>query len=692
MVEPEILLSINNWDLRNLAKTSLEKAGCQVICASRTTDAIELIETSDDLLVCLDCPALGRGQSGETGNQSDLVNFLSDIQARAPFVVLLEEADQRLAIDIMSKGARDCILYDDVYTGLFPYKMKHVLDQIAMEQRMRRELAACKVSNKSLVNFLDSFPGLAYRSLNDDRRTMLVLNKGCRNLTGYSPDELKHNALVSYIELVHEDDRRRVVKEIGQALSAQRPYDSVYRLRTREGRLKWVWEKGSAISLEKEDVEVLAGFVLDVTPQQSLYGHHSVQQTHEYDMAIPASVMQFRDPVAASEQMQFASSEVSNRHAEDALKASEDRFSFIAENARHGVIILQEGELRFVNGAMSSMTGYSDEELFGLSCDFWVQMTHDSSPRNGERSTRTTSSIKCKNGTVKEIELITVPTIYQRKSATLALLYDFSEQRTTDIKLHRALTDVARSTAELREFAHVSSHHLQEPIRQIISYVQLLDRHCRGRLDKEAEEFIEYAVDGARRLYKLMNDFLAYSAMSMRRFEYEPVDCNLILNKVMEDLQPTISEADATITSDWLPTLLTNHVQLQELLKHLIDNALKFRRDDPPQIHIKANRQDDTWLFTLEDNGLGIENEFLDKIFLIFNRLHGWNKYPGTGIGLPICKRIVEQHGGTIWADSEPGKGTRFFFTFPDMAEDAHGPQDNVEPWLDDILDVRIQL
>lgn len=232
-------------------------------------------------------------------------------------------------------------------------------------------------------------------------------------------------------------------------------------------------------------------------------------------------------------------------------------------------------------------------------------------------------------------------------------------------KLAEQAEDLHRSNEELQQFAYVASHDLQEPLRMVASYVQLLARRYQGKLDQDADEFIGFAVEGARRMQTLINDLLSYSRVGTRGRALEPIEVDSILDAVLSDLRLAIADADATVTRDPLPSIVADPTQLHQLLQNLIGNALRFRRDEPPRIHVGARREDDVWVFSVCDNGIGIEPQYFDRIFVIFQRLHGRADYPGTGIGLAIAKKIVERHGGRIWVESKPGQGTTFFFTMP---------------------------
>ena len=238
--------------------------------------------------------------------------------------------------------------------------------------------------------------------------------------------------------------------------------------------------------------------------------------------------------------------------------------------------------------------------------------------------------------------------------------------------LEESIAELARSNADLQQFAYVASHDLKEPLRMVASYTQLLARRYKGKLDSDADEFIKYAVDGANRMQWLINDLLAYSRVTVQDKVFEEVDCHGVLDEVLSDLRVAIEESRAVVTCDRLPTVMGDRVQLGQLFQNLIGNAIKFHGAEPPQVYVSAARKPDEWLFSVCDNGVGVDPEYAERIFVIFQRLHNREEYPGTGIGLAICKKIIERHGGRIWVVSQIGQGATFHFTLPIAGQGRH--------------------
>ncbi len=250
-------------------------------------------------------------------------------------------------------------------------------------------------------------------------------------------------------------------------------------------------------------------------------------------------------------------------------------------------------------------------------------------------------------------------------SKVFVSLTDITRRRLAEEALEFQKQELARSNADLEQFANVASHDLQEPLRMVSSYVRLLERKYAGKLDSDADEFIRFAVEGVTRMQRLISDLLMYSQVGSKGMDIRAVSCEDVLEQTLASMFLAIEENQALVTHDPLPTVKADDMQLSRLFQNLIGNAIKFRREQPPVIHVSAERQDGEWIFAVRDNGLGIESQYFERVFAIFQRLHGRQHYPGTGIGLAICKRIVERHQGNIWVESEPGKGSTFYFSLP---------------------------
>lgn len=266
-----------------------------------------------------------------------------------------------------------------------------------------------------------------------------------------------------------------------------------------------------------------------------------------------------------------------------------------------------------------------------------------------------------------DLQLLTVfvqqTAIVLENIAVLNALRSYADE--LEQRVQERTRELARSNEELRQFAFVASHDLKEPLRTITSYLQLIEARYTDQLDDDGREFIGFAVKGAARMKNLIEDLLVYSRVDRRERTITSVTVEAVLDEACQSLATSIQEAEATITHDHLPEIQADHRLLLQLLQNLLSNAIKYRGSHPPKIHIGVKQQPTEWVFCVQDNGIGIERQYLETIFVIFKRLHNQHEYSGTGIGLAVCKKAVEIHGGRIWAESEPGVGSTFYFTIP---------------------------
>jgi len=245
---------------------------------------------------------------------------------------------------------------------------------------------------------------------------------------------------------------------------------------------------------------------------------------------------------------------------------------------------------------------------------------------------------------------------------------EINDHEKAEIKLEKLIEKYKISNQELEQFAYVTSHDLKEPLRMITSFLQLLQKKYSAELDEEANDFINYAVDGAKRMNIMINDLLEYSRIGSTERKYEYLQSEKIIETVIKNLKPSIEESNAIITYDPLPLIYANEYMMIQLFQNIISNAIKYRGEETPKIHVSTDYIDEEYIFSITDNGIGIDQKYLERIFKIFQRLHTHEKYEGTGIGLAISKRIIQKHRGKIWVESELGKGTTFYFTIPNQS------------------------
>jgi light-regulated signal transduction histidine kinase (bacteriophytochrome) len=264
-----------------------------------------------------------------------------------------------------------------------------------------------------------------------------------------------------------------------------------------------------------------------------------------------------------------------------------------------------------------------------------------------------------------DVEATASPFLDQGVKAIQVLLRDITERKQAEQELRERTEELLASNTELEKFAYVASHDLQEPLRMVTNYTELLQRRYQGKLDSDADEFIAYAVDGAARMRTLIDELLAYSRVGTQGAPFVLTALEGVLADVLQGLEVALSEAGAVVSRDPLPELRCDKTQIARVFQNLIVNGVKFHGADPPAIHVGARREGEEWVFSVKDNGIGIDPEYFDRIFIIFQRLQSRVEYEGTGMGLAIGKRVIERHGGRIWVESLPGAGSTFYFTLP---------------------------
>ena len=369
--------------------------------------------------------------------------------------------------------------------------------------------------------------------------------------------------------------------------------------------------------------------------------------------------------------------------ARDALRQSEERFRALVESTSDWIWEINEaGVYTYVSPRVRGLLGYQPEELLGRSpfdlmpmaerqraAQAYAAFLPSKAPLSGVQNT-----LRHKEGGLVVLESNATPVFdaLGRWRGYRGIDRDITERRAAEERLQKTLGELERSNKELEQFAYVSSHDLQEPLRTVSSYLQLLSRRYQGRLDAEADEFIGFTVEAAKRMQQLINDLLAYSRIGTRAKPFARADSGEVLARAMANLQAALESSGARVTRDPLPAVQGDEVQLLQLFQNLLANAVKFRGLETPAVHVSAVLRPAAqgpgreWLFCFKDNGIGIDPKFHERIFVIFQRLHSKAKYPGTGIGLAICRRIVEVHGGRLWVESAPGQGAAFQFTLPE--------------------------
>ncbi|KYC36292.1 hypothetical protein WA1_41960 [Scytonema hofmannii PCC 7110] len=386
------------------------------------------------------------------------------------------------------------------------------------------------------------------------------------------------------------------------------------------------------------------------------------------------------------------------KRAEESLTRSEELYRTLVQNFPNGSVTLFDRELRYTlaEGTGLVEVGLSHETLEGKK--LWEALPAETSAmlepyyRSALTGTIIVADIPYSDR-IYRLHIIPVRNEQGEIFAGMSMSQNITVQKQAEQALRQAKdeleirvqertkelysanatltqlnTELQRSNQELEQFAYVASHDLQEPLRAVAGYSQLLADEYQNSLDDTATEYIAYIIDGATRMRQLIQDLLAYSRVGTKGKAFTSCDCNAVVRQALNNLLVLIGENNASVDCDRLPTVMADSTQMVQLIQNLVSNAIKFRRKEPPKIQITAELKDEGWLFGVKDNGIGIKPQYLDRIFQIFQRLHSRKEVPGTGIGLAICKKIVERHHGRIWAESEPGVGTTFYFTIPQLS------------------------
>ena len=358
-------------------------------------------------------------------------------------------------------------------------------------------------------------------------------------------------------------------------------------------------------------------------------------------------------------------------------KSADERFRLVVEACPSGMIMTDsDGKIVLMNAEAERLFGYAREELFGRAIDVLVpamsrpghaKLRQDFVAAPQARSMGIGRDLygARKNGTQIPIEIGLNPIQTGDGLMILSAITDISERKRATEELANRSELLERSNADLEQFAYVASHDLQEPLRMVSSYSSLLAEHYNDRADEKSEKYIRYVLDGARRMQQLIQDLLAYSRVDSQAEPPVLIKSEIAVKTALDNLKVAIESSHAEIECDDLPAVYADTVQLTQLFQNLIGNAVKFHRDCPPHIHIGAERNNGKWTFHVADNGIGIEKQYAERVFHMFQRLNERGRYEGSGIGLAIVKKIVERHGGRVWFESQPKNGTTFYFTMP---------------------------
>lgn len=497
----------------------------------------------------------------------------------------------------------------------------------------------------------------------------LFVNEAWARLHGYAVEEVMRMETV--LPLIAPDHREQA---IGSAQAMLRGETLAGRYETRGIR-----KDGQAIWLEKfttlvdwEGGPAIQSAVIDVSDR------HRVEEELRFARDELEKRVAERTAELAEANRRLEAEIAERKCKEEQLRDSEALYHSLVDHiplcvARKNL----RGEFTFVNQALAQLFGKTPQELIGKTdFDLFSREQAEQYRRDDEEVVR--------SGALKEVfEAVPLPDgrtlqihtlktgIYDaehRIIGTQLAFWDITKHRQTEAERDRYARELERSNRDLEQFAYSVSHDLQSPLRTVATYCQLLQKQCAGQLGHEPNEFLAGAIDGTRRMRRLLDDLLTYSRVSTTPRRFEPCDAHAVLREALHNLQAAVDESGAAITSDQLPQVVCDATQLMQVFQNLIDNAIRYRGREAPRIHVSAQERPDAWQFSVRDNGVGIDRRHLEDIFLIFHRLHTEQEIPGTGVGLAVCKRIVERHGGRMWVDSDPGKGSTFHFTLAKSA------------------------
>ncbi|MDI6720491.1 MAG: ATP-binding protein [Methanomicrobiales archaeon] len=566
-----------------------------------------------------------------------------------PLVVLTGLDDEETGVHALQEGAQDYLVKGQMSGASLVRSIRYADERnrieqelVSKNQELNRAYDVLAANEEELRNNLDELQK-AERALResenrlkkaqeiahfgswemDSARSRLTLSDEACRILGVSPREFD-GSYAAFLDRVHPEDGAAV--------------DAAYRggeregvlehriVRRSDGRIRFVREKWETVRDDRGGASRILGTIHDITEQKQ--AERTLLAQRELLRAIVDTV-----PVMLTYYDPHLGRFLVNNEFRSVLGWSEDDVA--------------EGDL-LVRSAVPQ-----DREIA-------VHLMQSEDPGWHELS------VAAKDGSPVESSWTTMNLF---DGTRLLVGIDIRDRMRTEKVLKEYADNLKRSNEDLERFAYVASHDLQEPLRNIKNYAQLLARRYSDRLDPDADEFIGYIVEGTTRMQALILDLLEFSRIASRGQPFRPTQPGEILGAVTDSLRLRIEDVGAEIVHDPLPTVMADATQLSQVFQNLLENALKFRREGvPPRVHIAARQDGGEWVFSVADNGIGIEPQYFDRIFTIFQRLHHRSQYPGTGIGLSICKRIVERHGGRIWVESEPGVGSTFFFTLPSVA------------------------
>ncbi|UHQ98932.1 PAS domain S-box protein (plasmid) [Natrinema zhouii] len=465
-----------------------------------------------------------------------------------------------------------------------------------------------------------------------------VMGTTFANTFGIDPKDAREGIpLERLLSSIHEDDRDRVAEQIEEAVDTCGDYEAEYRVWNADDELRWVVARGHVECDEDGTAETFPGAVTDITKRKhaELQLERSNEQLETLFEILPVGVI-VTDQDGGFIEANAAAEEIWGGDVFDADS-------------------LEEYDKYPVRWANTGKSVERDEWTLG----YVLEGEEVTDPRIFEIDTR--------DGEQRILSVRGMPVRNDSGEVTRAVitLTDITERREYQRKLEQTVAQLEASNERLEHFAYAASHDLQEPLRMVSSYLQLIEKRYGDALDEDGEEFLDFAIDGAARMRSMIDSLLKYSRIETQGDPFEPTDLESILDAVLADIQLQIEESGAEVSVTELPCVNGDASQLRQLFQNLLENAIEYSGDEPPTIHVDSEKRDGEWIVSVTDEGIGIDPDDQKCVFEIFQRLHSRKEYDGAGIGLALCQRIIERHGGDIWVDSEPGEGTTFSFTLP---------------------------
>lgn len=510
------------------------------------------------------------------------------------------------------------------------------------------------------------------------------VNPAVQSILGYTEAEFMAQPSLN---LIHPDDQAATLNITIEQMEQNKPILSFQnRYRCKDGSYKWL----SWTSVPVPAQRVMYSIARDIT--QTKQAEAEIQHLN----ATLEQRVQERTAQLEILNQQLLHEIKEREYTEAMLRQMAQLQQAILNSANYTIIATDPtGTIQLFNRTAEQLLGYSAEEVVGKVTPAIIhdpdEIRHRTEKLSQELAVEIepgfeTFVVKARTGVADENEWsyirqdgsrfpvqLSVTALFDADGAVTGFLgigSDITHRKAAEKKLLQLTEELKRSNQELEQFAYVASHDLQEPLRAVNSYAQLIQRRYQGQFDEKADKWFEYMTNGATRMQQLINDLLSYSRVGTRGNHFTSADCNVILRKALDNLQVTIAEKQAVVESDSLPVVIGDAGQLVQLFQNLIGNGIKFCRDAIPQIYIGVQKQETEWVFQVKDNGIGIGDEYRERVFEIFQRLHSRREYAGTGIGLAICKRIVERHQGRIWVESHLNAGSTFYFTISASLKD----------------------